>query len=73
MLYPPDKPIPPEIIIMPRRDFTDERVSKKQRQIDKQRAEQEKDRKKARKEVKQALKQSKEQGIGWTTRDGQKI
>ena len=72
MLYPSDKPIPPEIIIMPRKDFTDERVSKKQRKIDKQRVEQEKkDKKKARKEVNQALEESKK--LGWTTRDGQKI
>lgn len=52
---------------MPRKDFTDERVSKKQRQIDKKR------RKQDRKEVNKALKQSKKDGTGWTTRDGQQI
>lgn len=56
---------------MPRKDFTDERVSKKQRRLDKQK----------RKEQKQALKDNKKEvktaldnhRLGWTTRDGKEL
>ena len=49
---------------MPSKEFTDERVSKKQRKIDKRRQKQ------AKKEVKQALDKHK---VGWTTQDGKEI
>ena len=56
---------------MPRKDFTDERVSKKQRQLDKER----------RKANKQALKQNKKEvqtaldnhRLGWKTREGEEF
>ena len=56
---------------MPRKDFTDERVSKKQRKLDK----------KKRKEREQALKQNKKEvktaldnhRLGWTPRDGKQL
>ena len=56
---------------MPRKEFTDERVSKKQRQIDKKRRKQEKEAlKKSKKETQQALDNHR---LGWKTRDGKEI
>ena len=50
---------------MPNKDFTDERVSKKQRQLDKKRREAEL--KKSKKSTEQALAKHR---LGWKTRDG---
>lgn len=56
---------------MPRKDFTDERVSKKQRKLDKQRQKEgEKAKKQQRKEVRQALNSH---SLGWECQDGSKI
>lgn len=49
---------------MPRKDFTDERVSKKQRAIDKKRRRQQK------KETQESLNKHR---LGWTTRDGKEL
>ena len=55
----------------PRKDFTDERVSKKQRKLDKQkRKEREQALKQNKKEVKTALDNHR---LGWTTRDGKEL
>lgn len=65
---------------MPRKDFTDERVSKKQRQLDKDRRSAEKAKERLQAD-KKALKQSKRETktalenhrLGWTTRDGKEL
>ena len=53
---------------MPRKDFIDERVSKKQRQIDKKRREAAL--KKSKKSTEQALNNHR---LGWKTRDGKEF
>lgn len=56
---------------MPRKDFTDERVSKKQRQIDKKRLNADKKAlKKSKREVQEALDNHR---LGWKTRDGKEL
>ena len=56
---------------MPRKDFTDERVSKKQRKLDKQRRQEEKKAlKESRKETQKALDNHR---LGWKTRDGKEF
>ena len=56
---------------MPRKDFTDERVSKKQRQLDKkQRESDRKALKQNKKETQEALNNHR---LGWRTRDGKEL
>lgn len=53
---------------MPRKDFTDERVSKKQRKLDKKNRE--KELKESKKGTQKALDQHR---LGWKTRDGKEF
>lgn len=56
---------------MPRKDFVDERVSKKQRQLDKKRLDSDKKAlKRSKEEVQEALNNHR---LGWKTRDGKEF
>lgn len=55
------------VLVAKRKDFTDERVSKKQRQLDKQSR---KARKRSKKDTSAALARHR---LGWVTRDGKEL
>ena len=59
---------------MVKKDFTDERVSKKQRKVDKARRKAQRESDKALKESKQATQAALDKHrLGWTTRDGKEL